>query len=119
MGETSAVRHGIGTIETDFIGGRYIAVCECGWESGQKANRSLAEWSLSVHRGEAGSEQCGYGGGSGSIVRRRGSCEGTCDNERPPLGPHLQGKACVNWRPVEVDEKTGAELRTWPEGLGE
>ena len=57
------MRHGIGTITTDFLGGRYVAVCECGWESGQKANRSLAEWALSVHRGEAGGNQDDAEGG--------------------------------------------------------
>jgi hypothetical protein len=48
------VRHGIGTITSDFLGGRYVAVCECSWASEPKANHSLAEFALSKHREEVG-----------------------------------------------------------------
>ena len=36
-------------IVTDFLGGRYIAECSCGWASGPKANTSLAQYAWDNH----------------------------------------------------------------------
>jgi hypothetical protein len=41
MAEPEIERHDL-TIETDFLGGEYNALCSCGWMGSPKANSELA-----------------------------------------------------------------------------